>query len=700
MSLFKVNNALFIHLERSYKSLTHKRKTLMKPKLSMLCAAIILSLPASLCFAQDKSPVKFGKISPEDFDLSKHHFDTSVNAVVIADIGSSYFEGNNKGWFTLYFKRQKRVKILNRNGFNAANEDVVLYSKGQDEEKVENLKASTYNLEDGKVVETRLDNSSLFKEKLSNNLVRKKFTFPAVKENSIIEFSYTLSSDFLFNLQPWTFQDEYPCLWSEYQVAIPDFFNYVSLGQGYVPYFINKATSSYKSYNVLERGESLSERDNHVAIMANVTNTRWVIKDVPAIKEENFTSTLKNHLSKIEFQLSQYRFPNSPVKVIMGNWVSASEDLMKDEDFGLPIEKENNWLNDDLKTILAGSSDQLEIARKIYSFVRNNFTCTNYNDLKLNTSLKTIFKNKNGSVADINLLLVAMLRHQDIKTDPLLLSTRQHGVANELYPIMNRFNYVIAAAHIADNTYYLDATRPLGFGKLAGECYNGVGRVISKEPSAVYFETDSLKEQKFTSIFIVNNDKGEIEGSYKSSLGFIESSDIREKIKRNGNESFFKKLKSGYSSDFKIYNEGIDSLKILEEPVAVRYEFTLATNNEDILYFNPLMSEGYKENLFKAAERSYPVEMPYTMNETFVLNMEIPKNYVIDELPKSAKVDFNNGEGFFEYMIGKNGEGIQLRSRIVLKKANFTSDDYNSLRDFFGYVVKKHNEQIVFKKKK
>jgi len=69
-------------------------------------------------------------------------------------------------------------------------------------------------------------------------------------------------------------------------------------------------------------------------------------------------------------------------------------------------------------------------------------------------------------------------------------------------------------------------------------------------------------------------------------------------------------------------------------------------------------------------------------------------------LPKSAKVSFNTDEGFFDYLIIKNEEQIQFRSRIKLKKANFKPEDYQTLRDFFGYVVKKQSEQIVFKKKK
>jgi hypothetical protein len=672
----------------------------MKSKMMLFWATVIFILPSVVSYAQDKTPVKFGKVSPEDFDLSKNHFDTSVSAVIISDVGSSYFEGNSKGWFTLYFKRQKRVKILNHNGFDAAKEEVLLYSKGSEEERLENLKASTYNLEGGKVVETKLESSGVFKEKIGANTVRKKFTFPAVKEGSIVEYSYTVSSDFLFNLQPWEFQGNYPCLWSEYEVALPEFFNYVSLAQGYLPYFINKVSSSFKSYNVLEPGEHVMEGSRYITLTGNVTNSRWVIKDVPELKEENFTSTLKNHMAKIEFQLSQYRFPNVPIKSIMGNWVTASEELMKDENFGAALDKDNNWLSDDMRKIVGSSTDPLEVANKVYAYVRNNFTCTDFSDVKLNNTLKTIFKNKSGSVADINLLLVAMLRHEKIDSDPLLLSTRHHGFASELYPLLDRFNYVIADANINDHIYYLDATHPLGFGKLPGDCYNGVARVISKDPSAVYFETDSLKEQKFTNVFIVNNEKGELEGSFKSSLGDIESSDTREKITKNGSESFFKKVKSTYGSDFKIDNEGIDSLKMLEEPITVHYDFLLENNNEDIIYFNPLLAEGYKENLFKAAVRNYPVEMPYTMNETFVLNMETPKGYVIDEMPRSAKVDFNGGEGYFEYIIGKSATGVQLRSRVVLTKANFLPEDYNSLREFFGYVVKKHSEQIVFKKQK
>ena len=107
------------------------------------------------------------------------------------------------------------------------------------EEELVTLKAVTYNLENGKVVETKLETkSAVFKDKINKNLVVKKFTFPNIKEGSIIEYEYKLNSDFIFNLQPWDFQGEYPCLWSEYNVSLPEFYYYVTLTQGYQPFYI------------------------------------------------------------------------------------------------------------------------------------------------------------------------------------------------------------------------------------------------------------------------------------------------------------------------------------------------------------------------------------------------------------------------------------------------------------------------------
>jgi hypothetical protein len=87
------------------------------------------------------------------------------------------------------------------------------------------------------------------------------------------------------------------------------------------------------------------------------------------------------------------------------------------------------------------------------------------------------------------------------------------------------------------------------------------------------------------------------------------------------------------------------------------------------------------------------------MDEIYTLNMTIPEGFEVEDLPKPAIVKFNESDGLYQYLIQKDGDRIQLRSRLQLSKATFSPDEYNSLRDFYDMIVKKQAEQIVLKKK-
>ena len=78
--------------------------------------------------------------------------------------------------------------------------------------------------------------------------------------------------------------------------------------------------------------------------------------------------------------------------------------------------------------------------------------------------------------------------------------------------------------------------------------------------------------------------------------------------------------------------------------------------------------------------------------------MEIPEGFQVDGLPKSARVRLNENDRNVEYLIQQTPQNIQMRVKLKLNKAVFNPDDYANLRDFFAFVVRKANEQIVFKK--
>jgi transglutaminase-like putative cysteine protease len=661
-----------------------------KPFLAFLCLFTIVCLSAQ--------EIKYGKVTAADFNVVSPLIDSSANAIVISDIGSSEFTGNTKGWFSLLFKRHKRIKILNKNGFDAATVSIHLYANGSETERVNDLRAVTYNLENGTVVPVKMESKSVFENRLSKNSVEKKFTLPSLQAGSIIEYTYTIESDFIFNLQPWAFQGEYPCLLSKYEVSIPDFFGYVTLTQGYLPFADRKTNSRRETYSVSSRDAS----GGRSSITSDVQDRAWEVKNAPALKEENFTTTINNHISKIEFQLAQYRFPNQPTQEIMGSWPNVSEKLLKREDFGVAFTRNNGWLDEELKLITRGATNQQDKAKLIYAYVRDNFTCNSNSGIFLSdgASLKDVYKKKGGQVGDINLLLLAMLRHESINANPVLVSTRGHGKVHPVYPLMGRFNYVVCQTKFDDgSTVYLDASRSLlGYNQLPANCYNGLAFVLGETPNPISLEPDSLVEAKATNLIIMNGEKG-FEGTLTSTLGERASYRMREKMLKTSKTDLLKEIGSAIPAEIKASNLNIDSLKVYEEPVSVSYTLHFDFN-EDVIYFNPLMGEAVKKNPFTSAKRLYPVEMPSKVHEVFVMNMEIPKGYAVDEMPKSVRYKLNEDEGMFEYIFAKSADRVQMRCRIDLNKANFTDEDYEPLREFFAFVIQKQNEQIVFKKTK
>ena len=667
-----------------------------------IAMTLILFLLQMYCYAQEKSKVQYGKVTPGDFTLpGSLTIDSSTSAVILSDVGSVKFVGNTHGWISHVFQRRTRIRILDKRALSLATVHIELYTAdSEDPEKADNILASVYNLENGNVVETKLDKKDIFEERTSKTHGEKKFTLPAVRAGSIIEYTYTITSHYYYTLPSWEFQSiNYPCLWSEFEVVIPQLLTYVFVRQGVHEFAVNKGEEGHETYKVTSKSSiGLASRDEDQFVTANTVKHRWAMKDIPAFHEESYLSTPANYLDKITFQLEK-TYNGEDTKVYTNTWTKATEELLKDESFGLPLDEENIWLDDLLTRITQGTSG-LDAAKAIYYYMNSHFTCTNHYNKFIRTNLRDVVKKNSGTVGDLNLLLIAMLRKKGFVADPVLLSTRDFGFNIIKYPVLDKLNYVIARVSIDGKVYYLDAAHPqLGFGQLAGNCYNGHARIISNKDSAsIYFQADSLLEKKATMVFISSTEKG-LEGSYHSVAGLQESYNTREKVGEIGIKEYFKRIQTGYGDDLEITNPDIDSLKRPEDPITIHYEFTMKQGlDAPILYFNPLLADAWRENPFKAAVRKYPVEMPYAMDDLYIFNMEIPPGYAVDEIPKSAKVAYNGDQGSFEYLTAKQGTTIQLRCHLKLNRAYFPSEDYSTLRDFFAFIVKKESEQIVLKK--
>jgi hypothetical protein len=672
---------------------------MIKRKWQLLFFPLVLFMNS--LFAQEQVNIKFGKITQSDFQISAPKSDTGANAVIIADFGKTSFAGNGKSFFSLVMTHYTRVKILNKNGFGQAEYNILLANdrKGSIEKIIE-LKGSTFNLENGVIQETKLDNKSIFPGKASAFHDRMKFSMPALKVGSIFELTYTIKSNFYTYPFGWTFQHDVPCMWSEYDVIYPSMYHYLISKTGDPHFDIETMKQIFETYSVQDNtGADHQEGFIHVATPA--IQSKWVKKNVPALREQPYVSTIDNYRSKISFKLNFFQQDEETERGLqMYTWDTVCRKLLIREDFGFELNQDNHWMDTELKDVATGSLSPTEEIRRIYQYVRDNFHCTDTNEIFVETSLKDVFKKRSGNVGELNLLLVALLRHQNIPADPAILSTRENGIATWNLPLTYEYNYLICVVYPFGERILLDAGRPFNsYAKLPPYCYNWGARLINeKDPLLIPLIPDSLTEKSFTSVMFINDEKGVFTGTLKTIFGDYEAYEIREKVKKSSEGQYFKELKTGLS-EFEISNESFDSLNHTNSPLGLHYDLDLKNlQGGDIIYFNPVFTTGFSTNPFTAEERLFPVEMPNKIDRTYLLSMEIPKGFRVDELPKSARVKLNENQGIFEYLIQQNQDNIQMRVHLKLNQATFPTDEYATLRDFFAYVVKKESEQVVFKK--
>ena len=121
-------------------------------------------------------------------------------------------------------------------------------------------------------------------------------------------------------------------------IPFPAIFNYVILKQGSANYFINKSDEKSEVYNITEDPDQLYKGTSKFFVV-NTNNIikHWVMKDVPAMQLQDYSSSIENYISKLEFQLSEYRFPDQPFENKMKDWDMVSVELLKYDDFGISL---------------------------------------------------------------------------------------------------------------------------------------------------------------------------------------------------------------------------------------------------------------------------------------------------------------------------------------------------------------------------
>ena len=652
-----------------------------------LLTLFVIALPFVVA-AQETLGFKYGQVTYRELDAKTYPADTSANAYVISEFGKTIFDYDNIN--ELIIDYHVKIKILRQEGLSQANIEIPLDKRTSGEETIRDIYAAAYNLENGRIVETKLESKSVFTEKTGKYYNYIKFAIPNAKVGSIIEYQYRMRSPFVFNFRTWDFQSDIPKMVSEYHTVIPANYTYNVTLRGY----LNLANHA---------SEVVTECFRMSGGSADCAINKYVMKDVPAFKDEEFMTSKLNFLSSIRYELQQVKDFSGAVNKYTKEWKDADIEFKNDPNFGGQLKRGDNVVEDQVKTAVAGETDPLAKAKKIYDMVKFHFVWDGVYGVFSEYGIKKGFEEKKGNVADINLSLITALRSAGLNVDPVLIGTRGHGRPVELHPVLSDFNYVIAKLEIDGKVYLLDAVDDfLPFGSISIPCYNGIGRVMSSEGS---FWMDIKPTERDRTAIMINlklDDKGEMTGVITQTyFGYAGVRQRKEITEFQDEKSYLEKQKaSNHFMNITSYERtGEDELsKPLVEKFGV--QFTAFDPGAQHFLFNPFLVGRSESNPFKSDTRMFPIDFAVPQDRSITIVVDFPESFEVASMPDKIGLAIPNAGG--RYIFGGQVVGNKLTMNNVLGIARpvFAPEEYPYLKEIYGKMVQAQGADVIFQKKK
>ncbi|NER18807.1 DUF3857 domain-containing protein [Spongiivirga citrea] len=639
--------------------------------------AAFLMLFVGIGTAQD---YKFRKVSLDEVQETVYDKDSTANAVFLYKNRKSYYRIVSGVGINLITDVHERVKIYNKSGMEYATKEFSLYKDGGKRESLTGLKAYTYNEENGKLAETKLGKDGIFKSEYSENFNEFKFTMPQAKKGSVLEYKYTITSPYYQYIDEFVFQEDIPTKRVDASMSIYGIFGFGQIQKGFLP--INPRTETL----------------NDAASGFKVVKNHYTMTDVPALKKENYVSNIDNFRSAVKFELKSVSPPNGDTENFATTWENVSKSIYKSKSFKIQMEQEG-YYKDDLEVILAEAPSEMDKMNAIFAFVKSK---VKWNDKRgvYAKNLRKAYKDGVGNVADINLMLISMLRYAKIDASPVLVSTRQNGIP--LFPTLQGFNYVVAAAKINNNRYLLDATSPYTTpGILPVRALNWQGRLIENEEVSNFLPLVPKKQAlENITMNVTLSDDGTIEGKCREVYTNHNAMIVRSNYNSTNEEEYIEKL-TERRDDLEISNFNISNNKELGKSLMETYEFykeDVAETINDKLYFSPLFHMAVDENPFKSEKREYPIEFGYPWKDKFLVNVVIPDGYEIESIPEPVSVSLPQDIGKFRYNISNTGGMLRISAETSMNYPIIPAQFYPALKQFYKNLVEKHTERVVLKK--
>ncbi len=647
----------------------------------------MLVCPFMTAAAQDVN-MKFGKPTQEEMQMTTYEKEPGAEAVVLCRLTNVEYTVQTTS-FLVDYREKWRIKVLKPSGARFA-KVVVPYQRnmsvgnniggltitgfalpkpggssdsyfegepgsmtegvfGTDaDESVEDIKATAFNLEGGKVVKTSLKKSEIVNKKIDEHNYQVEFTIPNVKEGTVIEYEYNVHSQVFWELRDWYAQCEIPVAYAKLDMNIPNYliFNIEDHGIQRLTYTCTAGSLKFKIVS-----DPLA---NPMTVMTN--HYVYVGRDLIGMPKDDYVWNAQDYWAGITAELKLYRLPGMSQMDYAKTWEQIDEMILSSDDLGIHLGDHSPLANELKEAKIGDIANPRERVAAVYKLVMDKVKWNGKYALSPALTSETLKKGE-GSNADINLLLIQSLQDVGLTAAPVVLRTRDLGQLPYNFPSIRKLStYLVGVVMPTGGNMYLDASNKNGWLNVLPEVMLvDRARIVRKDKKSEWVNLQKVsKSERHTVIDAKLSADGTLSG--------------KQTTRNEGGET----EESVYTKKGQVTD---GQLSICPFP--------------DNMMVNP----------FTAETRKMPVDFPRVSSERFVINISLPEGYVMEGEPRNTTVTTAD-KGLEGRILTSSSEGrVQMSWQFNVNKISHPEKDYADLRQIFDMLSKYTSEQIIIKKK-
>ena len=653
-----------------------------------------------LCvLAQTSIAQKGESISQELLQATSHAlYPESEAAYLHKNIAITY--SLKRDGYTMTTKYNNRIKIYSDEGverFGNFSYYLRTGSGSRSSEVLRDLKVAVYNVDGETMTSDVLNEEDVYREDYSKNIEMVKAALPNVRPGSVLDIRYEIVSPFIYTTRRHNFQEDIPVEYSRYELVKPPVLGLTPVATGTIEW----------------------EVDQRKLPLTGETLLSFVTSEVPPLRDDDYVLNIKDYWSSIRYEIHTLRRQSGSIREFSKSWEHLGKNLLKEDKLGA-------YLNDKIKNAKPLIEQALALPKEeriqlIYRYVTDNFAYSKDIGIYAKNKPSKVWEAKAGSVPELNILLINLLRKADIEAHPLLTKIRWSGILNPNYPSLTTLNYLLAAIPTDDSYLMLDASsKYTKVGELPIRALNYAGLLLTKPSKIIPIRNNNKQIIKEVAKLTVDLEEMALVGEGGDHLkGYAAT---RYRIKQDEEED--DDDKQALARDRKSEKEdGEEDVEEEQEEVNLRDDVAKYTNmsgvndkDSDIkgtfettmysciksigkeLFIDAFVRAKFNENPFEKEDREFPAYFNTAHDLTYIYMLELPDGYTLQEMPEDLTMKTEGGKASFVYAATQADTKVSIRTHLKISDTIFLPEEYETLRRFFDAVLEKQKEKIILTK--